>query len=85
MNLILDKIKRFIPAAFRAAVASFLLSLVCIAGVPAEVQAEVQTSFLYRLSNFSGPVASNWATISIDRVAKEMITLYELILQKKGK
>jgi DNA-binding beta-propeller fold protein YncE len=72
MNLILDKIKRFIPAAFRAAVASFLLSLVCIAGVPAEVQAEVQTSFLYRLSNFSGPVASNWATISIDRARDEI-------------
>jgi hypothetical protein len=72
MNRILDKIKRFIPAAFRAAEASFLLSAVWIAGVPAAVQAEVQTSFLYRLSNFSGPVPSNWATISIDEARDEI-------------
>jgi DNA-binding beta-propeller fold protein YncE len=72
MNRILDKIKRSVPAALRPAVVSFLLSAVWVAGVPAEVQAEVQTSFLYRLSNFSGPVPSNWATISVDRARDEI-------------
>lgn len=43
-----------------------------IGGAPVEVQAEIQTSFLYRLSSFSGPVASNWAEISVNEAGDEI-------------
>ena len=72
MNRIFAKIKCSIPTALQLTVVSFLLSAAWIGFIPAEVQAEVQTSFLYRLSNFSGPVPSNWATISIDRARGEI-------------
>jgi len=72
MNLILDKIKHFLPTALRMTVVSFLLSAIWLGGGAAAAQAEVQPSFLYRLSNFSGPVPSSWATISVDEVRDEI-------------
>jgi len=72
MKSILDKIKFSIPTALKLTVASFLLSTLGIGIGPAAVQAQVETSFLYRLSNFSGPVPSNWATISIDETRDEV-------------
>jgi DNA-binding beta-propeller fold protein YncE len=72
MKRILDKIKCPIPAALQLAVVSFLLSAVWIGGGPAEVQAEVQTDFLYSLSNFSGTVPLNLARINFDEDRNEM-------------
>jgi DNA-binding beta-propeller fold protein YncE len=71
MEYTIDKIKHFIHMAYRLTIVSFLLSATWL-GVPATVQAEVQTSFLYRLSNFSGPVSSNWASISVDETRGEI-------------
>jgi DNA-binding beta-propeller fold protein YncE len=72
MKSITDKIKPPIRAALKLTVAASLLSALWAGMAPTGVQAEVQTSFLYRLSNFSGPVATNWATISIDEERDEI-------------
>ena len=72
MKRMIDKIKPPIRTALKLTLASFLLSAIWAGAGPADVQAEVQTSFLYRLSNFSGPVPSNWATISIDEERDEI-------------
>ncbi len=65
-------IRSFIPSALKLTVAAFLLGAIWAGVGPADVQAEIRTSFLYRLSNFSGPVPSNWATISFDEERDEI-------------
>jgi len=72
MEYVFAKIKRFIQTAHRLTAVSFLSSAIGLAGLAIDVHAEVQTSFLYRLSNFSGPVASNWAEISVDEARDEI-------------
>ena len=39
--------------------------------------AEVETKYLYRLSNFSGPIASTWARIALDETRHEIYTILE--------
>ncbi len=39
--------------------------------------AEIETKYLYRLSNFSGPVASTWARIALDEARGEIYTVLE--------
>jgi DNA-binding beta-propeller fold protein YncE len=46
------------------------LVLATMAAVP--VQAGVEASFLYSLSNFTGPIPFNWATIYVDRERNEI-------------
>jgi len=55
-----------------------ILSIICTASLglsPSTVTAGVETSFLYRLSNFSGPVPYNWASISVDEERNEIYVL----------
>jgi DNA-binding beta-propeller fold protein YncE len=68
MRSIPGKIKFPILTALKLAAASILI----MAPGVTRLQAEVQTSFLYRLSNFSGPVPSNWAKLSIDEEREEI-------------
>jgi len=73
MKNIPAKIRSVVLTALKLAVASTLLTATGVGVGPADAQAtEVQTSFLYRLSNFSGPVPSNWATISTDEARDEI-------------
>ena len=72
MKNILAKIRFIISSTLNLTVASFLLGVICVGVGPADAQTDVQTSFLYRLSNFSGPVPSNWATISFDEARDEI-------------
>jgi hypothetical protein len=37
--------------------------------------AETQAAFRYRLSNFSGPVRSQWARLAVDQVRNEIYAL----------
>jgi DNA-binding beta-propeller fold protein YncE len=67
-----DKIRSAILTAAKLTVASLFLSATAVGFMATAVQAEVQTSFLYRLSNFSGPVHSNWAKIDIDEERNEI-------------
>jgi len=55
-----------------------IISTFCIASLAVssnKVMAGVETSFLYRLSNFSGPVPYNWANISVDQERNEIYVL----------
>jgi len=55
-----------------------IISAICIAALELSsnmVMAGVETSFLYRLSNFSGPVPYNWANISVDQERNEIYVL----------
>jgi len=72
MKKILAKIRFIVSSTLNLTVASFLLGVLCVGVGPADAQTDVQTSFLYRLSNFSGPVPSNWATISFDEARDEI-------------
>jgi DNA-binding beta-propeller fold protein YncE len=68
MRSIPGKIKFPILTALKLTAASILIMATGVT----RLQAEVQTSFLYRLSNFSGPVPSNWAKLSIDEEREEI-------------
>jgi DNA-binding beta-propeller fold protein YncE len=63
-----DKVKSLIPFVLKLTLASILILAIGVGCL----HAEVQTSFLYRLSNFSGPVPSNWARISVDEERQEI-------------
>jgi len=39
------------------------------------VMAGIETSFLYRLSNFSGPIPYNWANVAVDKERNEIYVL----------
>jgi len=72
MRSITAKIWSFIPTALKLTLAAFFLSAIFVGFRADDVRAEVQTSFLYRLSNFSGPVHSSWAKIAIDEERDEI-------------
>lgn len=73
MKRICAKIRPIVSFALKLAVTSFLISATGMGVGPAGAQTtDVQTSFLYRLSNFSGPVSLNWATISMDEARDEI-------------
>jgi len=55
-----------------------IISLICFFSViflSKNVMAEIETSFLYTLSNFGGPITYNWANISVDEARKEIYVL----------
>jgi DNA-binding beta-propeller fold protein YncE len=52
-----------------------ILSIICTASLglsPSTVSAGVETSFLYQLSSFGGPITYNWANISVDAERNEI-------------
>ena len=55
-----------------------IISLICFFSLiflAKNVMAEIETSFLYTLSNFGGPITYNWANISVDEARKEIYVL----------
>jgi DNA-binding beta-propeller fold protein YncE len=48
------------------------LLIFCLGFFPSSVFAGIETSFLYSLSNFSGPIKYKWANVSIDRTRNEV-------------
>lgn len=72
MGSISDRIRFTILTALKLTVVSIFLNALFVGFGATGVRAEVQTSFLYRLSNFSGPVHSNWAKIAIDEERDEI-------------
>ena len=52
-----------------------IISIICVFSVGSTssyVMAGVETSFLYHLSNFGGPITYNWPNISVDSARKEI-------------
>ena len=65
-------LKSQITTPVKNAVAAFLLAAVLVGIGPADSRAEVQTDFLYSLSDFSGTVPLNLARINFDEDRREM-------------
>lgn len=66
------KLKYQILTTVKRTLGALLLGAICVGIGPADAVAEVQTSFLYRLSNFSGPIPFNWANIHFDEDRSEI-------------
>ena len=66
------KLKSKIIITVKRTLAAFLLAAMFVGIGPAEIRAEVQTDFLYSLSDFSGTVPLNLARIHFDEDRREM-------------
>jgi DNA-binding beta-propeller fold protein YncE len=58
--------------AVKLSAASFLVGVIIVGMTPAVVSAKIETTFLYTLSNFNGPVALNKARINVDKERNEI-------------
>jgi len=72
MNTMPGKLKSKIIITVKRTLAAFLLAAMFMGIGPADIRAEVQTDFLYRLSNFSGTVPLDLARIHFDEDRREM-------------
>jgi len=75
MNIRQRKFKPIVSARQRLLVVTLIFSLTCLVAYSNNVSAGIETSFLYTLSNFGGPITYNWANISIDEAKKEIYVL----------
>lgn len=75
MNIRQDKLKPIVTARQKLLVVTLVFSLACLVAYSNNVSAEIETSFLYTLSNFGGPIIYNWANISVDEARKEIYVL----------
>ena len=72
MNSMPGKLKSKIIITVKRTLAAFLLAAMFMGIGPADIRAEVQTDFMYNLSNFSGTVPLNLAHIHFDEDRQEM-------------
>ena len=72
MNRMPGTLKSQITTTVKPAVIGLMLAVMFMGIGPADVRAEVQTDFLYSLSNFSGTVPLNLARIHFDEDRQEM-------------
>ncbi|WP_394708521.1 6-bladed beta-propeller [uncultured Desulfuromusa sp.] len=54
---------------------AFLVLVTSLMTITSSAQAQTSASYLYRLSDFSGPVASLWARVAVDQEEGEIYTL----------
>ena len=67
--------KPMVSANQKLFIVTLIMSFACLVGYSNNVSAGVETSFLFNLANFSGPITYNWANISIDEERKEIYVL----------
>jgi DNA-binding beta-propeller fold protein YncE len=72
MKISTGKLKFLIVSILKFFMAIFLLGIVFFGIVSTDAVAEIETSFLYNLSNFDGPVPFNWAKIQVDEDRNEI-------------
>lgn len=63
------------PCITLVALIAFINVAVAVFPAQAQAQAQVSASYLYHLSDFSGPVASLWARVAVDQTQGEVYTL----------
>jgi hypothetical protein len=61
-----------VSARHKLLLVALIVSFVCFVAYSNSASAEVETSFLYYLSNFGGPIKYNWPNISLDAERKEV-------------
>jgi len=64
--------KLFILAKYKVLIIILIISILSVELLSNTVMAEVETSFLFSLSNFNGPIRYNWANIAIDAERNEV-------------
>jgi len=64
--------KSFVSLRFEIVIIISIICIVSLGLTSSNVMAEVETSFLYYLSNFGGPITYNWPNISVDPARKEI-------------
>jgi DNA-binding beta-propeller fold protein YncE len=75
MHIRQRKFKTIVSARQKLLVVTLIFSLTCLVAYSNNVSAGIETSFLYTLSNFSGPITYNWANMFIDQARKEIYVL----------
>ena len=58
--------KPIVSAGQKFIIVMLIMSFTCFFADSNNVSAEIETSFLYHLSDFGGPIPYNWPTISVD-------------------
>jgi len=58
--------KLLLLAKYKMVIIISIISIISVELLSNDVMAEVETSFLFRLSNFNGPIHYNWASIVVD-------------------
>ena len=58
--------KSFFLSKYKILIIISIISIISIEFLSSNVMAEVETSFLFTLSNFNGPIDYNWASIAVD-------------------
>ena len=66
-----DMSKLLILSKYKIIVILSIISIIWLTFLSQDVAAQIEPSFLYHLSNFSGPIPYNWAKISVDPVRNE--------------
>ena len=69
------KFKPTVSARQKLLIFSLIMSFTFLVVYSTNVTAGVETSFLYRLSNFSGPIPYNWANVAVDEERNEIYVL----------
>jgi DNA-binding beta-propeller fold protein YncE len=69
------KLKLLIVSSLKFFTAIFLLGIVFSGAFLTDAVAEVETTFLYSLSNFSGPIPFNWSNFHVDEERNEIYVL----------
>jgi len=64
--------KSFVSLRFEIVIIISIICIVSLGLASSNVVAAVETSFLYYLSNFGGPITYNWPNISVDAKRKEI-------------
>ena len=66
------KFKPKVSARQKLLIVTLIMSFAFFVTYSNNVSAEVETSFLYHLSDFNGPIIYNWPNISVDANRKEI-------------
>jgi hypothetical protein len=72
MKTIMNNLKLSAASKINVIIVTLLMSVVLIVLYSSNVSAGVETSFLYNLSDFSGPIPINMAHFSVDRQRNEI-------------
>jgi DNA-binding beta-propeller fold protein YncE len=64
--------KPIVSARQKLLIVTLFMSFACFGAYANNVSAEVETSFLYHLSDFNGPIVYNWPNISVDAERNEI-------------
>ncbi len=75
MNIRTYKLKLLIVSTLKFFMAIFLLGIMFFGIASTDALAEVETTFLYNLSNFSGPIPFNWSSFHVDNERNEIYVL----------